>query len=258
MDHPANVWFIDAHAEGDRRADDPRFIAQEKFLIARTFRGVESRVVGTGEEAATGQRFGHAADESGLGRSQQHKTPVAGSVGVNRASQRGKYGGDRLCFVENQSVGVGVQSVTRVVVKALRGAWVLDIGVMAVGENRARQGRLAHLTGSKYDEGGKPPCQFAQPAGEKSVKHACILELLLLKCKIESVTPARPDLLNTLRGMGPVSVYALAKAAGRNYSNVHADIARLVDLGLVERTDDDTVLVPFDTVEIHMALAQVA
>ena len=59
VDHPANVWFIDAHAEGDRRADDPRFIAQEKFLIARTFRGVESRVVGTGEEATTGQRFGH-------------------------------------------------------------------------------------------------------------------------------------------------------------------------------------------------------
>jgi predicted transcriptional regulator len=72
------------------------------------------------------------------------------------------------------------------------------------------------------------------------------------------LTPARLDLLDTLRGMGPVSVYALAKAAGRNYSNVHADIARLVDLGLVERTDDDTVLVPFDVVEIHMALAQVA
>ena len=72
------------------------------------------------------------------------------------------------------------------------------------------------------------------------------------------LTPARLDLLNTLRGMGPVSVYALAKAAGRNYSNVHADIARLVGLGLVERTDDDTVHVPFDAVEIHMALTQVA
>lgn len=72
------------------------------------------------------------------------------------------------------------------------------------------------------------------------------------------LTPARLDLLNTLRGMGSVSIYALAKAAGRNYSNVHADIARLVDLGLVERTDDDTVRVPFDAVEIRMALAQVA
>lgn len=72
------------------------------------------------------------------------------------------------------------------------------------------------------------------------------------------LTPARLDLLNTLRGMGPVTVYALAKAAGRNYSNVHADIARLGELGLVERTDDDAVLVPFDAIEIHMSLAQAA
>ena len=72
------------------------------------------------------------------------------------------------------------------------------------------------------------------------------------------LTPARLDLLNTLRGMGPASVYALAKTAGRNYSNVHADIARLIELGLIERTDDDAVTVPFDAVEIRMDLARVA
>lgn len=72
------------------------------------------------------------------------------------------------------------------------------------------------------------------------------------------LTPARLDLLNTLRGLGPSSVYALAKAAGRNYSNVHADVARLVELGLVERNGDDTVDVKFDAVEIRMALARAA
>lgn len=72
------------------------------------------------------------------------------------------------------------------------------------------------------------------------------------------VTPARLDLLNTLRGMGPTSIYALAKTAGRNYSNVHADVGRLVELGLVARVDDETVQVPFEAVEIRMALAQAA
>lgn len=72
------------------------------------------------------------------------------------------------------------------------------------------------------------------------------------------LTPARLDLLNTLHGMGPATVYALAKTAGRNYSNVHADIARLIELGLIERTDDDAVTVPFDAVEIRMDLARVA
>ena len=73
------------------------------------------------------------------------------------------------------------------------------------------------------------------------------------------VTPARLDLLDTLRKLGPSSIYALAKAAGRNYSNVHGDISRLIDLGLVERLEgNDTVFVPFDEVEVHFHLAQTA
>ena len=72
------------------------------------------------------------------------------------------------------------------------------------------------------------------------------------------ITPARLDLLDALRRAGPCSVYALAKSTGRNYSNVHADIARLIDLNLVERTDDESVFVPFDAVEIRMVLAHAA
>ena len=72
------------------------------------------------------------------------------------------------------------------------------------------------------------------------------------------LTPARLDLLNTLRRVGPCSIYALAKAAERNYSNVHADVARLEELGLIERSDEDGIFVPFDAVEILVPLAQVA
>lgn len=72
------------------------------------------------------------------------------------------------------------------------------------------------------------------------------------------LTPARIELLDTLRRQGACSVYALAKAGGRNYSNVHADVAALEALGLVHRTDDGTVQVPFDAVEIRLDLAAVA
>ena len=72
------------------------------------------------------------------------------------------------------------------------------------------------------------------------------------------LTPARLDLMDCLRRVGPCSVYALAKAADRNYSNVHTDIARLEALGLVERGEDEQVLVPYDSVEILLPLAQVA
>ena len=72
------------------------------------------------------------------------------------------------------------------------------------------------------------------------------------------ITPARLDLLDTLRKNGPCSIYALAKAAARNYSNVHTDIARLIDLGLVEKTDGKIIHAPFDDLEVHFHLAQAA
>lgn len=72
------------------------------------------------------------------------------------------------------------------------------------------------------------------------------------------LTPARVDLLDTLRRVGPCSVYALANAAARNYSNVHTDIARLEVLGLIERNEEGAVSVPYDSVEIRVPLAQAA
>lgn len=72
------------------------------------------------------------------------------------------------------------------------------------------------------------------------------------------LTPARIELLDTLRRQGPCSVYALAKAAARNYSNVHGDVAALESLGLVTRSADDSVLVPFESVEIRLCLADAA
>ncbi len=72
------------------------------------------------------------------------------------------------------------------------------------------------------------------------------------------LTPARLELLDTLRRAGPCSVYALAKAAERNYSNVHSDVGRLEELGLVQRTEHDEVFVPYDAVEILVPLARVA
>jgi predicted transcriptional regulator len=72
------------------------------------------------------------------------------------------------------------------------------------------------------------------------------------------LTPARVDLLGTLRQAGPCGVYALAKAAERNYSNVHTDVTRLEELGLIERTEDGLVSVPYESVEIVLPLAQAA
>lgn len=70
------------------------------------------------------------------------------------------------------------------------------------------------------------------------------------------LTPAHFDLLDTLRRVGPCSVDALAKAAERNYSNVYADVALLEELGLIDRTNDGEVSVPYESIEILVPLAR--
>jgi predicted transcriptional regulator len=69
------------------------------------------------------------------------------------------------------------------------------------------------------------------------------------------LTPKRMELLDTLKRTGPQSVYRLSKILGRNYSNVHASVARLMELGLIEKNEEGKILVPWDDIEIHVALS---
>ena len=73
------------------------------------------------------------------------------------------------------------------------------------------------------------------------------------------LTPARLALLDALKKLGPVSIYALAKHLGLNYSNVHTDIGKLLEHGLVEKTPEGKVWVPWEEIQIRVTLgAEVA
>jgi predicted transcriptional regulator len=67
---------------------------------------------------------------------------------------------------------------------------------------------------------------------------------------ISVMTPRRMELLRTLRQNGPLSIRALAKALGRDYENVHADVSSLESVGLVERTTDGALNAPWDEIEV--------
>jgi predicted transcriptional regulator len=55
-----------------------------------------------------------------------------------------------------------------------------------------------------------------------------------------------------------LSIYAPAKLLGRNYSNVHADVKRLIELGLAGRDATGRVRVPFDDVAVQVDASLVA
>src|SRR3954469_16128137 len=65
--------------------------------------------------------------------------------------------------------------------------------------------------------------------GRRSLQVLSLADLPLL---LRTLTPARWQLLDRLRDEGPVSVYQLAKRLGRDYKNVHTDVARLAEIGL--------------------------
>jgi predicted transcriptional regulator len=72
---------------------------------------------------------------------------------------------------------------------------------------------------------------------------------------LKNLTPARWTLLEQLKREGPLSINELARRLERNYKNVHTDVSRLIELGLIERRDDQRVAVVWDIVTAEMRLA---
>ena len=70
---------------------------------------------------------------------------------------------------------------------------------------------------------------------------------------LRTLTPARWQLLQRLAGR-PSSVYQLAKSLGRDYKNVHTDVAALVKLGLIEKKNRAVVAVAWDAVRAELRL----
>ena len=51
-----------------------------------------------------------------------------------------------------------------------------------------------------------------------------------------------------------MSIYELAKRLQRDYKNVHTDVAKLAELGLIEKRADASVAVPWETVRAELQL----
>ena len=69
---------------------------------------------------------------------------------------------------------------------------------------------------------------------------------------LAELPPRRLDTLRAIKRLGPVSIYAVAKAHGRNYSNVHADVHTLIGHGLVDKQPDGRVWAPWADVVVKL------
>ncbi len=88
----------------------------------------------------------------------------------------------------------------------------------------------------------------------RPVRTLHVLTVADLPLLLKTLSPARWTLLEALRGAGPLSIYELARRLGRNYKNVHTDVTQLAALGLIERSSDNRVLVPWNLLRAEWSL----
>lgn len=74
-----------------------------------------------------------------------------------------------------------------------------------------------------------------------------------LESLLSVLTPNRWTLLRTSRNTGPSSIHALARALGRDYRGVHADVTALLEAGLMGRDESGAVGVPWSKITAEMA-----
>ncbi len=81
-----------------------------------------------------------------------------------------------------------------------------------------------------------------------------VLSFADLPLLMKNLTPARWNLLKQLKAAGPLTIFALAKLLERDYKNVHTDVARFIELNLIERTETSLVRVSWDAVRAELRL----
>lgn len=68
------------------------------------------------------------------------------------------------------------------------------------------------------------------------------------------LTAKRWELLKALCGAGPVSVREAARRVGRDVKAVHGDVTALLRAGVLDRTEEGSIVFPFKAVKVEFLL----
>ncbi|PSH61724.1 transcriptional regulator [Phyllobacterium brassicacearum] len=72
------------------------------------------------------------------------------------------------------------------------------------------------------------------------------------------ISPKRWELIEHLQKIGPSSVRGLARSLDRGIKRVHEDVTTLIEWGLIEKTEDGKIWVPYDEIEADFTLTAAA
>ena len=72
------------------------------------------------------------------------------------------------------------------------------------------------------------------------------------------LTPKRWELIECLQNNGALGVRALARALGRDVKRVHEDAKVMEEFGLIEKTEDGKLIVPFGEIRADFVMKSAA
>ena len=104
--------------------------------------------------------------------------------------------------------------------------------------------------GSRADMGKRFASAWKQTEAGDAVNQTHIT-FLHVQTMFETLSPRRLDLLRHVRQHGAGNVRALAQALGRDYKNVHQDVATLQAAGLLVR-DGRKLTAPWDELQANV------
>ena len=88
--------------------------------------------------------------------------------------------------------------------------------------------------------------------GRKAPEPLSVLLFADLPLLLRTLSPARWDLLRELKKLGAVSVFSLAKHLKRDYKNVHTDVSRMVEIGLIEKTGKAEIQLTYQAIRAEL------
>ena len=68
------------------------------------------------------------------------------------------------------------------------------------------------------------------------------------------LTAKRWEVLKAMTGQGPLTIREVARRVGRDVKAVHGDVHALIDAGLLDRTETNRIVFPFDAIRVEFTL----
>jgi predicted transcriptional regulator len=66
------------------------------------------------------------------------------------------------------------------------------------------------------------------------------------------------EIVRAMTGTGPLTIREVARSVGRDFKAVHSDVTRLVNAGILERTEKGAVEFPYDRVHVEFDMVAAA